>query len=198
MAHYGYTFKRIAKQWRSKNVITSMEFEFNGVLFSFFRLFFRCQIYLFIFSVDYWFLLLTFLFVYLILKMMKRKSKKTMKYSDKSEFIKERWGFPLLKLWSSSWDPTFKFRRGSWGPTFNLWGVSRVLGARIPRSWGLGSWSHFSTIPIWWRWTKGFVSQSAVSNFPVFVHFTLEEKVQLKNTVRQLLLIVVKGLEYVN
>ena len=32
---------------------------FTGALFSFYREFFRCYTYLFIFSVDYWFLLLT-------------------------------------------------------------------------------------------------------------------------------------------
>ena len=31
-----------------------------------------------------------------------------MKYFEKNEFIKERWG-----------GPPFKLRRGSWGPTFN-------------------------------------------------------------------------------
>ena len=37
MALYRYTSKRIAKQWWSKNVITSMRFEFTEFLFSFFR-----------------------------------------------------------------------------------------------------------------------------------------------------------------
>ena len=37
IAPYRYTPKRIAKRWRSKNVITSMGSEFSGVLFSFFR-----------------------------------------------------------------------------------------------------------------------------------------------------------------
>ena len=37
LAPYRYTSKRIAKQWRPKNVITSMGFDFTGVVFSFFR-----------------------------------------------------------------------------------------------------------------------------------------------------------------
>ena len=52
IAHYRYTSKKIAKRWRSKNVITSMGLRLTRVLFSFLRQFFLCYIYLFIFSVN--------------------------------------------------------------------------------------------------------------------------------------------------
>ena len=40
--------------------------------------------------------------------------------------------------------------RGVPGPTFKLWGGSRVPGPRVPRSWVLGSWSLFYTMPLYW------------------------------------------------
>ena len=69
MAPYRYTFKRIAKRWWSKNVITSMGLGFTIFCLVFSDNLFRYHIYFFIFSVDYWFLLLTVdIFLYLIKK----------------------------------------------------------------------------------------------------------------------------------
>ena len=55
-----------------------------------------------------------------------------MKYSEKNEFIKERWGGPTFKLPGGPWGPTFKFWTGCWGPTFKLWEGSRVPRFRVP------------------------------------------------------------------
>ena len=76
-----------------------MGYEFTGVLFIFLRKFLRCQIYLFIFSVDYRFLLLTadIFFVYILFKK-DTKIKKTMKYSKKMNSLKKGEGVPLLTL----------------------------------------------------------------------------------------------------
>ena len=58
LAPYRYTSKRIARRWRSKNVITSMGLGFTGVL-EFFQIIFSLSHILIYLSVDYGFLLLT-------------------------------------------------------------------------------------------------------------------------------------------
>ena len=102
MAPYRYTSKRIAKLWRSKNVITSNGFESTGVLFRYTCL----SLVMTIISVTHFF------FEYIL-------------------FIKKRWGGPTFKLWKGSWGPTFKFWRGSWVPTFKLWRGCRVPGPGV-------------------------------------------------------------------
>ena len=98
MVPYSYTSKSIAKRWRSKSVSTSMGFEFTGILFSFFRYFFGCQIYWFtlVLTFDFCYSQLIF-FVYMLFKK-DAKIKKTMKYSEKNKFIKERWRGPTFKF----------------------------------------------------------------------------------------------------
>ena len=80
-------------------------------------------------------------FVYILFKK-DTKIKKTMKHSEKTEFIKEDLGGPTFKLWRESWDPTFKFWRESWVPLLNFEGVPRISRSRFS-----GSWSHFYTMP---------------------------------------------------
>ena len=64
-----------------------------------------------------------------------------MKYSEKNEFIKERWGVPLLNFKGGPGVtllnfegvpgvPLFNFK-GVPGPTFKLWEGSRVPGPRV-------------------------------------------------------------------
>ena len=102
-------------------------------------IFFRCT---WLVLTDNWY----FFCIYLIWK--RHKDKKTRKYSEKKEFIKERWEGPTFKLWRRSRDSTFKFWRGSWGSTFKLWGGFRVPGPRAPRSRDLESWSRFYTMSL--------------------------------------------------
>ena len=67
-----------------------------------------------------------------------------MKYFEKNEYIKERWGGPplnfeggpgalLLNFEGSPRVPLSNFK-GVTGPTFKLWGESRLLGLRVLRS----------------------------------------------------------------
>ena len=78
----------------------------------------RCQIYLFIFRVDYG----SHFFVYILFKK-DSKIKKSMKYSEKNEFINERWEGPTIKLWRGSWGPTFKLYGGPGSHFYTLRGV---------------------------------------------------------------------------
>ena len=63
-----------------------------------------------------------------------------MKCSEKNEFIKERWGVPLLNFEGGPGIPLLNLR-GVLDLTFKLWGGSRVPDPRVP-----GSWSHFYTM----------------------------------------------------
>ena len=91
LAPYRYPLKRIAKRWRSKNIIASVGLGFT-IFCKFLQIIFCCHIHLFIFSADYWFLLLTVDFFCILFKKEKKKQirKKEMKYSEKEEFVKER------------------------------------------------------------------------------------------------------------
>ena len=72
------------------------------------------------------------------------------KYPEKNEFFKERWGVPLLNFEGGSEVLLLNFEedpgvpilnfRGVQGPTFKLWGGSQVPGPRVPRSRGPQSW----------------------------------------------------------
>ena len=61
-------------------------------------------------------------FVYILFKK-DSKIKKSMKYSEKNEFIKERWEGPTTKLWRGSWGPTFKLYGGRGSHFYTLRGV---------------------------------------------------------------------------
>ena len=63
-----------------------------------------------------------------------------MKCSEKNEFIKERWGVPLLNFEGGPGVPLLNLR-GVLDLTFKLLGGSWVPGPRVP-----GSWSHFYTM----------------------------------------------------
>ena len=108
MVPYRYTLKRIAKRWRSKNVVTT-------VLGLGFTIFYSVSSDNFLIANIYFIIFVTIDFCYSQLIF------KKMKYSEKNEFIKERWGGPTFKLWT-----------GSWGSTFKLWRVSWVLGSQGP------------------------------------------------------------------
>ena len=69
-----------------------------------------------------------FLYISYSKKTQKYITKKTMKYSEKNEFIEKRWGGPSFKLWGGSRVPFLNFEGVQW---------SRVLAA----------WSHFYTMP---------------------------------------------------
>ena len=62
----------------------------------------------------------------------------------KSEFIKERWGVPIFKLWGGSRGPTFKFEGSPGVPLLNFRGGSRVPGSKVLKSHvpGSRSWSY--------------------------------------------------------
>ena len=133
MAPYRYTSKKIAKRWRSKNVITSVGLGFTGVLFIFFSDNFF--VVTFIFSVDYWFLLLT------------------VDIFEKNKFIKGRWGGPTFKLWGRSWGPTFKILKGVLGSHFWILGGSRVPLSNfegVPGSRSRGAGPTFTPCQIWY------------------------------------------------
>ena len=112
MAPYRCTSERIAKRWRSKNIITSMGFEFTGVLFSFFRYFFRFQMYLTSVNSQ----LIFFLYIFYLKKTQRQK---TMKYSEKMNSLKKGEGVPLLNFEGSPRVPLLNFR-GVSGSTFKL------------------------------------------------------------------------------
>ena len=100
-----------------------------------------------------------------------------MKYSEKKEFIKERWGVSTFKFRRGSWGPTFKFWRGSWGPIFKLWG-----GSRVRKTWVPGSWSHCYTMPF-----SGMLSALQFSIFLVssFIENFLFISFQQKNEIKK-------------
>ena len=53
-----------------------------------------------------------FLYISYSKKTQKYITKKTMKYSEKNEFIEKRWGGPSFKLWGGVPSPIFKLRGG--------------------------------------------------------------------------------------
>ena len=81
-------------------------------------------------SIDFYYSQLIFFRILFKKKTQKWISKKTMKYSTKNEFIKERWGTPTFKLRKWSWAPTFPLLGRGASPTFKLWGRSRGPGSR--------------------------------------------------------------------
>ena len=104
MAPHRYTSKRIAERWRSNNVITSMGLGSVGFCSVSSESFFvvTCTCLSLVLAFDFCNSQLIFFVSYLKKDTKINISKKTFKYSEKNEFIKERWG-----------GPTFKLRRGS-------------------------------------------------------------------------------------
>ena len=98
--------------------------------------------YFFIFSVDYWFLLLRV-----------KSNKKRWNILRKMNWLKKGEKVPLLNFEGSHGIPLLNLEgdpgvtlltfRGLPGPTFKLWRGSQVPGPRVVKSWVPGLWSHF-------------------------------------------------------
>ena len=135
MAPYRYTSESVAKWWRPKDVIASVSAD-NFFIF-------RCT----------W-LVLTHSW-YLFCK------KDTMIKNDEIFWkeinsLKKGEGVPLLNFEGGPGVPLLNFERGPGVPLLNFWGVPDPSfklwgGSQVQRSRFLGFWSHFYTMPYFFR-----------------------------------------------
>ena len=161
MAPYRYNFKKIAKQWRSKNIITSMELGFT-IFYSVSSDNFFVIIYTFlslVLSIDFCYSQLI-IFCILFKKDKKiRKLQKRWNNLKKMNSLKKGEGIPLLNFERDPGVPLLNFEVGPGVPLLNFRkvpGGSWVSGSQGPGSWGPGptfipclSWIHLFKTKKW-------------------------------------------------